>query len=386
MLSVLGRPDLGALLLIGTLYLLALSVSNVLWLRLSVSPPGGPGARPGAGRRGRVSVLVPARDEERNIGRCLDSLLAQTYPDVEIIVLDDESSDRTAEIIEGYARRFPSKVRALSGEPLPARGWAGKPHALRQLAERASGDLLLFTDADTVHGPRSVAWAVDSLDRHRADLLSGYVHQELGTFGEALVVPATYLMSALILPLWLIPATRAPALSFAIGQLILVRREAFDAVGGESSVAASISDDVAFARAVKGAGFRTVFLDAGRHVRCRMYEGYRAAVEGISKNIYDFFRTRSALFAAALTLLAGLVLAPLALLLLSGPAGPGRSVEGAVLAFLASWSITLWDRRLSWWVPLAYPLLFAHLLWMAWRCFALAVSRQGVVWKGRVLR
>lgn len=378
MLPAIGRPALETLLLAGTLYVLALSLSNVLWLRLSAR-------RPDVRHRGKVSVLVPARDEERTIARCLDSLLAQTYPDLEIVVLDDESSDRTGEIIADYARRFPGRVRAVRGSPLPARGWIGKPHALRQLAAVATGELLLFTDADTVHGPHSVSWAVANLDRHRADLLSGYVHQDLGSLGEALVVPATYLMSALILPLWLIPATRSPALSFAIGQLVLVRRRAFDAVGGEGAVATSISDDVAFARAVKAAGFRTVFLDAGPYVRCRMYEGYVASVEGISKNIYDFFRTRSALFAAALTALVALVLAPLALLVLS-PGGPATAIEGAVLSFLAAWSLTLWDRRLPWWVPLLYPLLFGHLLWMAWRCFGRAVSGRGVVWKGRTVR
>jgi len=378
MLTAIGRPALELLLLAGTLYALALSVSNVLWLRLS--------ARRGDDRpRGRVSILVPARDEERTIVRCLDSLLAQTYPDLEIVVLDDESSDRTGEIIEGYARRFPGRVRAARGAPLPPRGWVGKPHALRQLATLATGELLFFTDADTVHAPDSVSWAGTNLDHHRADLLSGYVHQDLGSLGEALVVPVTYLMSALILPLWLVPATRTPAISFAIGQLVLVRRRAFDAVGGESAVAASISDDVAFARAVKAAGFRTVFLDAGPHVRCRMYEGYAASLEGISKNIYDFFRTRSALFAAALTSLVALVVAPLALLVLS-PGGPPPAIGGAVLAFLTAWSVTLWDRRLRWWVPLLYPLAFVHLLWMAWRCFGRSVTGRGVVWKGRVVR
>jgi len=378
MLPAIGRPALETLLLAGTLYVLALSVSNVLWLRLSA-------CRPGLRRRGRVSILVPARDEERTIARCLDSLLAQTYPDLEIAVLDDESSDRTGEIIAEYARRFPNRLRAVRGAPLPSRGWIGKPHALRQLADIATGDLLFFTDADTVHGPQSVSWAVANLDRHRADLLSGYVHQDLGSLGEAIVVPATYLMSAFILPLWLIPATKSPALSFGIGQLMLVRRRAFDAVGGEAAVATSISDDVAFSRAVKAAGFRTVFLDAGAHVRCRMYEGYAAAVEGFSKNIYDFFRTRSALFAAALTSLVALVLAPLALLVLS-PGGPSPALGVAVLSFLTAWSLTLWDRRLGWWVPLLYPLLFIHLLWMAWRCFARAVSGRGVLWKGRVVR
>jgi chlorobactene glucosyltransferase len=368
-------------LLLGTLYFLVLSATNVLWLRLS-------GCRPDRRGRGRVSVLVPARDEESTIARCLDSLLAQSYGDCEIIVLDDDSSDRTWQIIEGYARRFPGRVRALQGEPLPREGWYGKPHAMRQLAARATGELLLFTDADTVHGRDSVAWAVSALRRHRAGMLSGYVLQELGTVGEALVVPATYLMSAMILPLWAIPVTRWARLSFAIGQFIIVSREAFAAIGGIDAVSSAISDDVAFARAAKEAGVRTVFLDASAHVRCRMYQGYRASVDGISKNIFDFFRTRPMFFAAAVTLLVLFVLLPIVLLASAAPATPRdlRMIQLAVLAFLTAWSLTLYDRGLRWWVPLLYPLLFAHLLWMAWRCLAIAASGRGVVWKGRVLR
>ncbi len=372
---------LPAIFILGTLYFLILSASNVLWLRLSSQPP-----RLTRGRK--VSVLIPARDEEKNIAACIESLLAQTYTDYEIVVLDDQSADGTWQIIDGYARRLPDRVRAVRGEPLPARGWSGKTHAMQQLAGWARGDYLMFTDADTVHGPESISWAVTNIEAHRADLLSGYVFQELATLGELFIVPATYIMSAMVLPLWLIGASRAPGLSFAIGQLIVFRRFAFEAIGGYAAVRGQISDDMAIARELKRAGFRQVFLDMRRQVRCRMYSGYRASFNGISKNIYDYAKHHSLFLASAITLLVALVVFPFALLpvlILTGDPGI-QFASRCVILFLAAWMLALYDRGLPWWAPLLYPIMFLHLLYMAWWSIAQAFSGREVLWKGRALR
>ena len=377
-----GIEDLVRLVFVlGAAYFLFLSISNVVWLRMSSRAP--------RLRRGRkVSVLVPARNEERNLPACLDSLLDQTYLNYEVVVLDDQSSDRTWEIVRSYARKHPGRVRGVRGEPLAENGWLGKPHAMQQLARQASGEYLMFTDADTVHGRESIAWAVTNLEAHHADVVSGYVQQELVTLGEQCIVPATYIMSAMLLPLWLIASVPIPGLSFAIGQLLVIRRGAFEAIGGYSRVKDEISDDLAIARELKRAGFREVFLDIRRHIRCRMYDGYRASFMGLSKNIYDIARRRTLLFAAAITLLVGIVVLPLALLpiqILTGAAGSGRTLL-AVAGFLLAWAVVLYDRGLRWWAPLLYPVLFVHLLYMAWWCFAQIVSGHGVSWKGRTAR
>ena len=291
------------LFVLGTTYFLFLSISNIIWLRLS-------SRKPGRTTGGKVSVLIPARNEEKNIGLCLESLLVQTYSNYEVVVLDDQSSDGTWDVVSGYAERYPGLIRAVRGNPLPDNGWYGKPHAMQQLSEYASGEYFLFTDADTVHSVESISWAVSNIEWHKADCMSGYVFQELSTFGELLIVPATYIMTTMILPLWLIAATRAPMLSFAIGQLIMFRREAFDAIGGYSSVSERISDDIFIARELKKEGFRLIFLDIRRHIRCRMYEGYRESFNGFSKNIYDFFKNRPAFFTAAATSLVFFVVLP----------------------------------------------------------------------------
>jgi len=379
------KPLLGqaipAMFVLGTLYFLLLSASNFVWLRLSSQPP--------RILRGRmVSVLIPARDEETTIGNCIDSLLKQSYENYEIIVLDDLSHDGTWRIISDYAKRNPGIVRAVRGEPLPPSGWSGKTHAMQQLAAAACGEYLMFTDADTVHGTQSISWAVTNIEAHRADCLSGYVFHELATLGEFFIVPSIYIMSAMVLPLWLIGATKLPGLSFAIGQLIVFRRQAFETIGGYASVRDHISDDVAIARELKRAGFRQVFLDMRRYVKCRMYTGYWASFHGIAKNIYDFAKRRSLFLAAAITLLVGLVVFPFALLpvlLLTG----NQAIQFAsvcVILFLAAWMLALYDRGLPWWSPLLYPVMFLHLLYMALWSIARAFSGRAVLWKGRSLR
>jgi chlorobactene glucosyltransferase len=379
------RSVLEPALLLGALYFLALSLSNVLYLRVATRRP----ARRWRGTDGpRVSVLIPARDEERSLGRCLASLLDQTYANYEIVVLDDESSDGTWEVISRAVAAHPGLVRGVRGSPLADEDWYGKPHAMQQLAACATGDVLMFTDADTVHGRDSVAWAVANMQAHHAHCLSGYVGQELASFGEQLVVPATYIMTAMILPLWLIPRTRSPALSFAIGQLLVFDRRAFEAVGGLAAVATRISEDTAIAREMKARGFRTVFLDASRWVQCRMYRSYRSSLEGIAKNIYDYLRNRTAFFATAMTLLVAFAVAPALLLpvaLVSGSPDPLPTLL-TVVTFLLAWALALYDRGLRWWVPFLYPLLFLQLLAIAWMSFTRVLGGDGVAWKGRVVR
>lgn len=364
----------------GTLAILALSLTNIIWLRSS-------GYRSVSTDRGKVSVLIPARNEEANIRRCLDSLLDQSYTNYEIIVLDDCSKDRTWQIITEYARLHRGRLQAVRGAPLPE-GWCGKTHAMQLLSQYAEGDYLLFTDADTVHSRESLAWAVTNINEHNADFLSGYVQQELQSFGEALIVPTTYIMSTVVMPFCLIPRVNSSMLTMAVGQMVMFRREVFEAIGGYSSVAEQISEDVFVARAVKKAGYRTVFLDLREQVTCRMYEGYRNSYDGVGKNIYDFFKNQPAFFASVASVLVAFIVLPLALVAIEIQTGSPllRLSLFSVLCFSLAWSLTLYDRGLKWWVPLLYPLTFMHLLYMAWRSFGRAASNAGVVWKGRVFK
>ncbi|MBN1685772.1 MAG: glycosyltransferase [Spirochaetales bacterium] len=381
MIDLLADLHINVYFALGTAYFLLLSLSNVLWLRMS-------SRRPRKTTGPLVSVLIPARDEEDNIGRCLDSLVNQTYENYEIIVLDDQSTDRTWNIISEFAHNYPELVKVHKGKKLPESGWTGKAHAMQQLSRLAAGEYFLFTDADTAHQPESVAWAVTNIEAHHVDLVSGYLNHELETFGEKLIVPAMYIMTAFLMPLWLIPSTKTPAFSFAIGQLIMFKRSAFEAIGGYSAVSERISDDIFIVRELKKAGYRAIFLDISDYVSCRMYTGYTESMNGISKNIFDFFKHRPLFFAIALTLLAIFTLLPLYLLIIRLLAIDARTpaTELSVLLFALAWSLTLYDRGSRWWVPLLYPVLFLHLLYMTWRCFGKVAVGHGIVWKGRGIR
>ena len=333
-----------------------------------------------------VSILIPARDEEAQIAACLDSLLAQDYQRTEIIVYDDDSTDATPSILADYVERFPGKVRAIRGAL--EEGWYGKPHAMQRLSEAARGSWLFFTDADTVHKPDSVSFAAGLAEHYRADLVSGYALLKISSFGEAVTVPSIYLLTMSLMPTWLSHRSRVPALSHAIGQVMFFKAKAYREAGGYAAVAHEVSEDVRIARLIKRAGGRVLFADLKEHVSCRMYDCYRAAVDGFSKNVYDYFNKKFAL------LLAVTILVPIVFFLpLFGAAWLPETLLAAqpwcrlasLLVFYA-WGIVTVDRALPWYVPFVYPLVFVNTLSAAWRAFRLFATGRAVAWKGRMVK
>ena len=233
-----------------------------------------------------LSIVVPARNEERQIETCVRSLLAQNYPAFEVIVVDDRSSDRTGEILERLAVQDP-RVRVVRGEALPE-GWTGKPWALAQGAHRARGQWLLFTDADTEHEPLACASAMRYVLARDVSFLSLLTTQRFETPAERIVLPAILWMIAF--GIGSLDAINDPKrLDAAIfnGQYILCDRAAFDQIGGHERVRASIAEDYDLARIVKGDGrFRSMLVDASDLVYTRMYRSFREIWDGFSKNLY----------------------------------------------------------------------------------------------------
>ena len=237
-----------------------------------------------------VSVLVPARDEERNIGRCLDSLLQQDYPHLEILVLDDDSSDRTAEVVAEYARRD-SRVRLLRGRPLCA-GWHGKAYACHQLALQARGQWLLFTDADTVHTPVSVSSSVRAAHRENGDLITYVPYLPAGSFSEKVLMPVVAFFPLFILPLGLVTRSSEPLFSFAFGPLMFFRASFYRKMGGHLAVRQEITEDMALGRLVKQHGGRLLFLNGRDILSVRLYHNMGEIWRGFAKSAYaafDFF-------------------------------------------------------------------------------------------------
>ena len=334
----------------------------------------------------KVSILVPARDEEVNLRACLDSLLKQDYSNFEILVLDDNSSDGTAEILREYAERHP-RLSTFSGAPLPP-DWLGKHYACQQLSEHAEGEYLLFTDADTVHRPDCVSWALTNLLHHDADFMSAMPRQKIGSFGEAVVVPVVHLATSMFLPVWLVPTTRNPLISFAVGQFVIGRASAYATVGGYESIRHDLVDDLSMAKKMKASGFKTLFLNGEDHVDCRMYRNYRCAFNGIMKSLFAALDKSLPRLLGALLLVVAAVLLPLVILLARGAADTGDMLLSAapVAIFLLMWSLSLYDRRVSPFLALLYPLQFLSLMAIAAVSAAKTSYGKGALWKGRLVK
>ncbi len=232
-----------------------------------------------------VSVMVPARNEALNIERCISSLLRQDYGSYEILVLDDDSTDATPEILDRLQKESGDRLHLLNGQPLPS-GWHGKAWACFQLSRQAKGELLLFTDADTMHEPHALRRSVGAMQRSNADMLSLMPWQELGSFWEKLLVPLIHVILMCYLPLRLVRTNPKPAFSFANGQFICFRRALYERIGGHASVRDAIVEDVWLCRAVKKAGGSVLAFNGSDAVTCRMYRNFKEIWEGFSKNLF----------------------------------------------------------------------------------------------------
>lgn len=233
-----------------------------------------------------VSILVAARNEEKNIGACLSSLIAQDYAPLEIIVADDRSEDRTAEIVESFARKDP-RVKRVAVAELPD-GWLGKSHALAAAVPHAQGEWFLFTDADTVHEPWSVSSSVAHCQEKGVDLLTLAPRSRCVGFWEKVLQPLVVLCIAVWFP---IRKTNDPSSSIVIanGQYILARRRAYETVGGHAAIRREIVEDVALFRKAQKAGFACQLHLGTRLFTTRMYASLRDAWFGWRRvAIYGF--------------------------------------------------------------------------------------------------
>jgi chlorobactene glucosyltransferase len=268
----------------------------------------------------RVSVLVPARNEAATIDTCVRAIAASSYPLHEILVCDDQSSDGTLPILRALEREF-SQLRVLVGLPLPA-GWVGKPHACDQLARHASGELLVFVDADTQLEAHGVQRMLSFMGPGRADVVSAVPLQVMSSFAERVLLPLLLLTYTSWLPLFLVQKSRDPRFVAANGQLLAVRRDVYTRLGGFAAVASEIVDDLAFCRHAKAHGATLAFADGSAMARCRMYRSLRGIWDGFSKNLYEGLgATPYALVSAVLLYLSAFVLPYVALsAALLGPA------------------------------------------------------------------
>jgi len=326
----------------------------------------------------RVSLLLPLRDEAHRVEGGLRALLAQRgVPDLEILVLDDGSTDGTADVVRAVADHDP-RVRLLDGgTDAPPSGWLGKPWACHRLAAEASGSLLVFVDADVVLEPHAVAATTALLRTARLDLVCPYPRQLATTPAERLVQPLLQWSWLTTLPLRVAESSPRESLAAANGQLLAVDAAAYHRTGGHEAVRDQVLDDVALLRAMKRTGGRGSVVDGTHLATCRMYEGWADLRQGYAKSLWSAFGSPAGAAAAVAVLSLAYLLPPLAALRGSRAGAVGFAAGVAGRAMVA--------RRVGgrvWPDSLAHPLsigLLGYLTAVSWR----GRHRGQLTWKGR---
>lgn len=330
---------------------------------------------PGAQVLPKVSLLIPARNEEKNLTILLPALSRISYPDLEILILDDGSSDATSDLV----RAFAGPVRLVHGLPLPP-GWLGKNWACEQLAAQAKGGILIFCDADVRVGRDAVGATVSMMRRRSLDALTCVPRQVLESWAEKAILPFVITMPLLaFLPMALVSRHPYPGLSFGCGQWFAFTRAAYDTVGGHASVRREIVEDMALGRRVKERGLVLGGAISTHHLSARMYRDFPAVWQGFSKNLA--YLTGSGWLRPPAVLGAFLLLNALPFFLPFMGSGFGGVPLAFWLIVRLSTSITFREPLFGWlWSPIGIALipLIAARSWLGYR-------RGNVTWKGRTL-
>jgi chlorobactene glucosyltransferase len=379
-------------LILSTLFCLAGTII-IYWLHhqdqldIVVRPAPPPAAGP------LISICVPARDEEHNIRACLEAILVQTYPNTEVIVLEDRSSDNTAAILQDLSDQH-NNLKILNGSTLPA-GWAGKPYALSQAEKSARGEWLCFIDADTFLIPKTISSCYSTAIETGADLFTIMTEQITVTFWEKTVMPLVLTALSVGFPARKVNDPRQPD-AIANGQFIMIKRSVYDAIGGHESVKDKIVEDKAISERVKWNGYRLIVADGSQVARTRMYTSLPQMWEGWTKNIYLGLRDQPSLlglgvFGVVVSVISAIFLPLWPLIgLLWYFHGGGWPAITVVFESLLVWVVLLSARAtvagkmdISRWyaftTPLGTGIFTAMMLTSAWN----VVSGRGVTWRGR---
>jgi chlorobactene glucosyltransferase len=349
-------------------------------------------AAPLANAAPHLTVIIPARDEAANIGRCLRSLLAQDYPAdrLKVLVIDDHSADDTAAIVRAIAARHP-QVSLLSSPPLPPR-WTGKSHAcwIGARAAAPESQWLCFLDADVWGEPPLLSSAMHAATAQKLDLLSLAPRQELGSFAERLMLPCGLILLSFLQDLRAVQGRSGSAVT-ATGQFMLIRRDAYEAVGGHAAVSTVICEDLEFARLLKQSGRAVLLMGGDNVIATRMYTGWRTLWPGFAKNLVDTLGGQRATLSftpLAVILAWAAVALPIvdALAWWQGAPGAWAALATALLGSAAAFGLHVaatFYFRIPFWYGLLFPL--GYTLGAAIALDSVRRRLTGrVIWKGRI--
>ncbi len=333
-----------------------------------------------------ISVIIPARDEEESIGRVLESLERQTYRNIEILVINDQSSDRTEEIIKEHIKADP-RIKYFETDCTRKLHANGKINALLQLMPRVNGEYILATDADTYHASECIAHAYSIMKAHDLDIISGFPTELCPSFAGTVNISAMMLTNTLI-PHFFVYHFPLPSATFAIGQFIMMRKKAYDETGGYTKIKGHM-DDVGIARLFVRNRKSFAFISISKYVACYMYTNASDAFRGIERSIAGVFPPKAISFIPIFALVAILIhiaLSPIAAVLLFAFQGFSclfHIMLTGVLLFFISWYIAC--RKAGWrkLISIAAPLTLVQICNMYIHGLYNRFTGKGFVWKGR---
>jgi chlorobactene glucosyltransferase len=314
-----------------------------------------------------VSILVPARNEQDNIEKCVKSLLKQDYVNYELLVLNDKSTDNTLKILKKI-RAKNKKLKIIQGKALP-RDWQGKHWACHQLWKKARGKLLLFTDADTTHSLNSVSSAVNCLVKEKADIVTLFPKQLINSLGEKLLMPLSWWSLFSVKCKW--------SSSLIIGQFMMFKREAYELIGGHERIKRQAVDDISLGHEAKKAGLRVFLANGKKVVNCRMFNDFKTTFNGFSRLLFPSFNYRLLYYSWVWLWQLFFFYIPIF----------NISIINTITLIITMASIMITMNYLDFSpvnaliYPLTYSLLFASAM-----TSPVATSIKGIKWKGRELK
>jgi len=334
-----------------------------------------------------ISICIPARNEEFRLGPCLESFLLPHYPNYEVLVLDDQSTDGTYSLAKGFSKKN-KRFKILKGKPLP-KGWVGKPWACHQLSLAARGEWIFFTDADTWHHPDMLIRTLRAAETFKADLVSCFTRQETVTWMEKLIIPVMIFCLISFLPARWVVCNDSFFSRFAGagGQFLFFRRTAYEAIGGHFSVREQIVEDLNIGRRLVQEGFKLVILDGTELSWCRMYRSTREVWEGFSKNFFPAFGFSIPRALGGYFFLLAVGLLPFVLLVFTKPGS--LLFESALAIVFIQLALRLnhaWRYHLPILSAVLHPIGCSIFVLIGFNSMKWYLGKNGGVWKNRSLR
>ncbi len=323
----------------------------------------------------RISILIPARNEEENIGAVLNSVVSQSYSNLEIIVLDDHSEDNTASIVQKFANSD-SRVRLVKGKELPA-GWLGKNWACSQLAEAATSDLFLFIDADIQLDEHAIQNSLNLFQTNKLNMLSCFPTQKMESLGEKLVVPLMNWLLLTFLPLKFVYSSKNTSFSAANGQFILFDRFSYVNVGGHNAVKDQVVEDMELVRNIKKKNLKALTALGSSGVFCKMYNSFDDALKGFTKNFFAGFNTHPILFLLMIAFFLALFFAPFPLIIFDL-----NFIYISLLIIIQRILLSIISKQSSIWNALLHPLQIMIMFVVGIKSLIFFKSKR-IEWKGR---